>query len=52
MQVLRCMLDRYMTHQSRLASLTKASFKEAIMRHSGSGNEYDGARVLLILRPF
>jgi hypothetical protein len=52
MQVLRCMLDRYMTHQSRLASLTKVSFKEAIMRHNGGANQYDGARVLLFLLLF
>jgi hypothetical protein len=29
--------------QARLASLVKTSFKEAGTRHSGSGNEYDGA---------
>jgi hypothetical protein len=46
MQVLRSMLDRYMAHQARLASLTKVSFKEAIARHNGTGNEYNGVWVL------
>jgi hypothetical protein len=43
-QVLRCLLDRYMAHQARLAALVKASFKEATARDSGGGHEYDGAR--------
>lgn len=44
LQVLRCLLDRYMAHQARLAALVKASFKEATARQSGTGHEYDGAR--------
>ncbi len=48
LQVLRCMLDRYMAHQARLASLVKSSFKEACVRQKGTNDkgavsEYDGS---------
>ncbi len=50
LQVLRCMLDRYMAHQARLASLVKSSFKEASARQKGTAandkgtvSEYDGS---------
>jgi hypothetical protein len=46
-QVLRCMLDRYMAHQARLASLIKASFKETSARQNGTTNQYDGASSVL-----
>ena len=45
-QVLRCMLDRYMAHQARLASSIKASFKETSARQNGTTNQYDGASLV------
>lgn len=49
-QVLRCMLDRYMAHQARLASLIKESFKETSSRQNGTANQYDGASSVLRIR--
>jgi hypothetical protein len=43
------MLDRYMAHQARLASLIKVSFKEISARHNGTAGEYDGVFCTVII---